>query len=217
MSLLSHQDISFTSQSLSLSVLEYQTAILRDDFEMAEKTLPIVPTSQRNRLARFLEAQGTHIRWSLYDYRKVLKHVLKTFVLGLKEMAMEITTDIEHQFELAIQLKRLDIAFQLALSSHSEYKWKQLADLAFSEWDLELAEQFMKKAKDYSGLLLLYSSSGNVEGLAELASLCTHEGQFNIAFVSYYLLGNTESCVTLLCTSERYAEAAFFARTYAPR
>jgi coatomer subunit beta' len=132
-------------------------------------------------------------------------------------MAMQITTDNEHRFELAIQLKQLNLAFQLAMDSDSEYKWKQLADLAFSEWDLELAEQSMKKAKDYSGLLLLYSSSGDTKGLAELAASCADEGHFNIAFVCYYLLGNTESCVRLLCVSERYAEAAFFARTYAPR
>jgi coatomer subunit beta' len=46
------------SQSLSLSVLEYQTAILHNDFEAAEKILPQVPIDQKLGIARFLEVQG---------------------------------------------------------------------------------------------------------------------------------------------------------------
>ena len=130
---------------------------------------------------------------------------------------MQIATDNELRFELATQLKRLDIALKLATDSESEYKWRQLADLAFNEWDLGLAEQSMKKGKDYSGLMLLYSSSGNPKGLEELASLCAQEGHYNIAFTSYFLIGQSELCLSLLCKNERYAEAAFFAHTYAPR
>jgi coatomer subunit beta' len=43
---------------LSLSLVEYQTAILRGDLEAAAELLPSVPTDQRNKVARFLEAQG---------------------------------------------------------------------------------------------------------------------------------------------------------------
>jgi coatomer subunit beta' len=46
------------SYTLLLPVVEYQTAILREDFEAAEEVLPQVPTTQYDRLARFLEAQG---------------------------------------------------------------------------------------------------------------------------------------------------------------
>jgi coatomer subunit beta' len=41
-----------------LTVIEYQTAILRNDLETAEQLLPTVPADQRNRIARFLESQG---------------------------------------------------------------------------------------------------------------------------------------------------------------
>jgi len=53
------QDLNVVSYYLPVSVLEYQTAILREDFEMAEKILPKVPLDQRSKIARFLEAQGT--------------------------------------------------------------------------------------------------------------------------------------------------------------
>ena len=40
-----------------LSVLEYQTAVMRQDFETADKVLPSVPREQRTRVAHFLEKQ----------------------------------------------------------------------------------------------------------------------------------------------------------------
>jgi coatomer subunit beta' len=46
------------SYSLSLTVVEYQSAILRGDMAAAEAMLPTIPADQRNRIARFLEAQG---------------------------------------------------------------------------------------------------------------------------------------------------------------
>ena len=46
------------SYALSLTVMEYQTAILKGDMATAESILPTVPAEQRNRLARFLDGQG---------------------------------------------------------------------------------------------------------------------------------------------------------------
>jgi coatomer subunit beta' len=52
------RNMSVYSYALSLAVVEYQTAILRRDFVAAAELLDAVPESQRNKLARFLEAQG---------------------------------------------------------------------------------------------------------------------------------------------------------------
>jgi hypothetical protein len=49
------------SYALALTVVEYQTAILRGDLAAAEAMLPNIPSDQRNRIARFLEAQGGFI------------------------------------------------------------------------------------------------------------------------------------------------------------
>ena len=43
------------------------------------------------------------------------------------------------------------------------------------------------------------------------------KGQNNLAFACKLQLGDTEGCVDLLIKTERAPEAAFFARTYAPR
>ena len=46
------------SYEISLGVIEYQTAILRDDLDTAASLSDNVPQDQRNRVARFLESQG---------------------------------------------------------------------------------------------------------------------------------------------------------------
>lgn len=56
------KDMNIFSFALSLIVVEYQTAILRGDLDTANEILPTVPHSERNRIARFLEAQGAYLR-----------------------------------------------------------------------------------------------------------------------------------------------------------
>ena len=43
-----------------------------------------------------------------------------------------MTQDLDHKFELAIQLGKLETAHEILQRSESEQKWKQLADLAMS-------------------------------------------------------------------------------------
>lgn len=63
---------------------------------------------------------------------------------------------------------------------------------------LELAEACLKNAMDLSGLLLLYSSLGDAEGLLELASLAKENGKNNVAFLCLFMLGKLEECIQLL-------------------
>lgn len=51
------KELNVVSYSLLLSVLEYQTAVMRSDFETADKVLPTVPKEHRIRVAHFLEKQ----------------------------------------------------------------------------------------------------------------------------------------------------------------
>lgn len=115
------------SYSLHLSIINYQTAVLRGDFETANKILPSIPQEQRNRVAHFLDAQG------------------------LKEQALDVSTDPDHRFELALQVQifilyyvcsvlmsivhqlgKLELAHEIAKEDNSEAKRKQLADLSFN-------------------------------------------------------------------------------------
>ena len=151
---------------------------MRGDIERANEVLPSIPKEHHNSVARFLESRG------------------------MIEEALEVATDPDYRFELAIQLGRLEIAKEIATEVQSESKWKQLGELAMSAGKLDMAEECLKHAMDLSGLLLLYSSLGDAEGLSKLASLAKEQGKNNVAFLCLFMLGRLEECLELLV--ERY-------------
>ncbi len=79
-----------------------------------------------------------------------------------------------------------------------------------------MALECWKKANDLQSVLMLYQTSGNAAGLAELAPIAAQKGENNIAFICHFLLSNHHDCIQLLIDTGRISEAAFYARTYAP-
>ena len=65
-----------------------------------------------------------------------------------------------------------------------------------------MAEECLLHAMDLSGLLLLYSSLGDAEGLTKLTSMAKEQGKNNVAFLCFFMLGKLEECLQLLI--ERY-------------
>lgn len=63
---------------------------------------------------------------------------------------------------------------------------------------LELAEDCLLHGMDFSGLLLLYSSLGDAQGISKLASLAKEQGKNNVAFLCLFMLGKLEECIQLL-------------------
>ncbi|KAJ9105862.1 hypothetical protein QFC20_004197 [Naganishia adeliensis] len=189
------KDMNIFSYALSLIVVEYQTAILRGDMDLANEILPTVPQSERNRIARFLEAQD------------------------MKELALQVATDPDQQFDLAIQLDDLDKALELARASPdggAEMKWRTVGDKALAAWRMDLAQECFERAGDLSALLLIYSSLGDKDGMQKLANLALEKGQNNVAFNCFFQTGDVASCIDVLIKTDRAPEAALFARTYAP-
>ncbi|XP_064157381.1 coatomer subunit beta'-like [Anguilla rostrata] len=189
---LGDKELNIVSYSLLVSVLEYQTAVMRRDFGMADKVLPTIPKEQRTRVAHFLEKQG------------------------FKQQALAVSTDPEHRFELALQQGELKIAYQLATEAESEHKWKQLAELATAKCQFRLAQECLHHAQDYGGLLLLATASGNAAMVGKLAECAERDGKNNVAFLTYFLQGKLNNCLELLIRTNRLPEAAFLARTYLP-
>jgi coatomer subunit beta' len=189
---IADKDVNVTSFSLSLSVVEYQTLVLRDDMESAAELLPSIPTDQLNKIARFLEGQGH------------------------KELALEVATDPEHKFDLALALGQLPIALELAREADVEHKWKTVGDAALAGWDIALAAECFKNAKDLGSLLLLHSSTGDREGLQALSSQASAAGAHNVAFTCLWQLGDVEGCIDILIKTGRVAEAVLLSQTYKP-
>eukprot|EP00794_Sanderia_malayensis_P015194 gene15194-16762_t len=189
---LADKELNVISYSLLLSVLEYQTAVMRKDFDTAKEVLPTIPREQRNRVAHFLEKQG------------------------FKQQALSVSCDPEHRFELAVQVSDLKTAYDIALEADAEQKWKQLAELAIQKCEFPLAQECLFRAQDYAGLLLLASCSCDAVMMQKLAAEAERSGKYNVAFLAFFSLGKLEVCLELLCKSKRLPEAAFFARTYLP-
>jgi len=183
---------SVVAYTLLLSVLEYQTAVVRRDFAAAAAVLPSIPQSEHNRIARFLEAQG------------------------FPNEALQVATDTEHRFELAVQLGKLDVTYEICQQADQDAKWRQLSDMALKAHNLALAEEGMVRASDYGGLLMLHTSTGDADKVDALALEAERAGKTNIAFVCLFLRGKVHECLELLVRTGRVPEAAFFARTFAP-
>lgn len=190
---LSDKDVNVVSFSLSLSMVEYQTVVLRGDMETAAELLKEVPQDQMNKVARFLEGQG------------------------YKDLALEVATDPEHRFDLALSLNDLETALEIAREANAEsHKWKTIGDAALSAWNLKLAEECFTNAKDFGSLLLLHTASSNRSGLRALAAQASEAGLHNVAFSTLWSLGDVDSCIELLVQTNRLAEAVLFAQTYKP-
>ncbi|OEL22968.1 Coatomer subunit beta'-2 [Dichanthelium oligosanthes] len=117
---------------------------------------------------------------------------------------------------LELHPKYLVTLQEIAVEARSESKWKQLGELAMSTGKLEMAEECLLQATDLSGLLLLYSSLGDAEGITKLASMAKELGKNNVAFLCLFMLGKLEECLQLLVDSNRIPEAALMARSYLP-
>ncbi|KAK4359467.1 hypothetical protein RND71_021696 [Anisodus tanguticus] len=186
------KEFNVVGYALLLGLIEYKTLVMRGDWDRANEVLPSIPKEHHNSVAHFLESRG------------------------MIEEALEVATDPDYRFDLAIQLGKLEIAKEIAVVAQNESKWKQLGDLAMSSGRLEMAEECLKHANDLSGLLLLYSSLGDAEGITVLASFAKEHGKNNVAFLCMFLLGKVEECIQLLVDSNRIPEAAFMARSYLP-
>ncbi|KAL5343952.1 coatomer WD associated region-domain-containing protein [Aspergillus crustosus] len=186
------KDVNAVSFALSLSMVEYQTVVLRGDMDLAAELLQDIPQDQMNKVARFLEGQG------------------------YKELALEVATDQEHRFELALALNNLDVALEIAREANVEHKWKIVGDAALSGWNLSLAQECFVNAKDAGSLLLLHTASGNQAGLRQLVEQSSGAGFHNVAFSTLWSLGDVDGCIDLLIRTNRIAESVLFAQTYKP-
>lgn len=189
---LGDKELNVISYELQISVLEYQTAVMRKDFDTADRVLPSIPKEQRTRVAHFLEKQG------------------------FKPQALAVTTDPEHKFELALSLGQLDDCYKLVGENPSETKWKQLADLASKRANFNLAHQCYRQAGDLAGQLLLATSTGDLDNVKQLADDAQKKGSTNVSFLASFISSEHQQCLDLLISCNRLPEAAFFARTYFP-
>ncbi|KAI5687160.1 WD domain [Leishmania braziliensis] len=181
-----------TSYRFEVNVIEYMAAIVREDFDAANALLPTIDVSLRDKLSRFVESRG------------------------LLEIALEIATDDEHRFDLAVQLKQLSLACEIASKANVASHWKQVGDIALEQGYFDMAIESLEKCNDWSGLLLIYKSLNDMQAISRLGDCCLQSGQANLAFTCYHLTQRHAECVELLQKTGKMGDAAFYARTYCP-
>ncbi|RHN58306.1 putative transcription factor WD40-like family [Medicago truncatula] len=174
------------------NLIKYKSLVIRGDFERAKEILPSIPKEHHNSVLRFLESRG------------------------MIEDALNLATDPEYRFGLAIQHGRLEVAKDVALELKSISKWKQLGELAMSNGKLEMAEECLEHAMDFHGLLLLHSSTVDIRGMSKLATLAKEHGKNDFAFLCLFMLGKREDCRQLLEESNQNPEAILMGRSYLP-
>ena len=189
---LMNKNFQLISYSFPYSFIKYQLAIVEKDFEEAEKILPKIPETFIENVIKFLEK------------------------FELNELSYKITKNPNQKFSLAIKLKKLNEAYEIAQSSKNSEKLKMVSDLSIELGEFDFAEKTMKEANDWNGLLLYYSSIQNRNKLNDFAKEAKDAGMFNVAFSSYFQLNNLNECLNILVDSRRYPEASTFARTYFP-
>ena len=158
----------------------------------AESLVAQIPESFHSKLAKFLETNGQ------------------------KDLAFKMSTDLDHKFELAIQLNYVDEARVIAEKQENAEKWRKVGDIALARGNFTLAEECYTRSEDFNSLLLFYSSYGDQEGLQKMAAQAMSKGKFNVAFEAYFLLAEVDNCIEVLLKAKRVAEATIFARAYAP-
>jgi hypothetical protein len=164
---------------------------VREDFDGAAAILPRVPEASRYKIARLLQARE------------------------LPHIAITVTTDDDHKFELAVVLKRLDVLRELIEKAPTQAKWRQLGDIALQLGFFDVAEAALWRSADYNGLLLLFTCTANSDGLRRVAAEAFRKKRLNVAFSAFHALRDHSGAVDSLLASGMFAEAAFYARTYA--
>lgn len=189
---LMNKNFNMITYTFPLSFVNYQMAIIKKKFEIAEKLFSTIPGEYLDRVTNFLEK---------FEYH---------------ELSYKICQNPDQKFLLAIKLKKLNDSRKLVAEQTSADKWKMVADLAFELGEFRHAEEAMVAAKDYQGLLLYYSLIQDKEKIFMLAENALNDGFYNISFSCYYQLNEIEKCLEILQTSGKYPEAALFCRTYCP-
>lgn len=73
---------------------------------------------------------------------------------GFPEQALLVSSDLDHKFELAVTLKKLDVAYAIAKESESDQKWKQLGELALACWNFAVCDKWNVRSQGGDDMLI---------------------------------------------------------------
>ena len=179
---------SVSSFQFSDAVALFMSLIAAKQIDSARNLINKIPKTWRIPVAKFLESRDE------------------------RNLALALADESTLKFRLAISQLDLTLAFKAASETNNISDWKKLADLAMTLGNFELSESALLQAKDYAGLLLLYHSTGNWNGIRDLLEATKANRQFNVAFMCAFTLSDVASCIDILLLDSMFPQAAIFAR-----
>ncbi|KAL7722294.1 Coatomer subunit beta' [Entamoeba marina] len=172
------------------ALLVFQSAVLRKDEAKIHEYLSLIPKDGIAAASLFLRQ---------HDY---------------PELALSISDDPEFKFDVAIQLKKIDLAKEMADIIDDDHQWKELTKLYLDNDEIDLAVECMFKGNDWSGVLLFAIALNDGDLIMKLLDKTVELKIWNIAFVCAHIMQLKEKCVEILHKTSRYPEAAMYAVTY---
>jgi hypothetical protein len=132
------------------------------------------------------------------------------------EVAFKTVANLRQKLELGIRVGNLNECIELCTKLEEAIYWKKLGDLALQRGEFAIAEQAFWSCEDLNSLLLIGSCLSNVVMLERVAEQAREKKHFSVAFTAFWVMGRAVRCWEVLVESERFGEAAIFAKTYVP-
>lgn len=118
-----------------------------------------------------------------------------------------------------MSLDKFDVALEIARTapaSGAETRWRTIGDRALARWNVALAQECFEMANDVHSLLLIATAKKDAALLRDVGQKARAKGDMNLAFAAFLQVQDVAQCIEILKETKRFAEAALFARTYAP-
>ena len=185
--------------SLPVEELDVLTYFVRGEHDRALELVQGLDRASRTSLARHVER------------------------LGNAGVALEMTGDNDHKFQLAVESKRIEVLIDLLQqddksgsgnSSSRRAKWAEVSKLAMASGQWDLLKESLTRSQDWANLLLVALVMGDKDALNLIATDASVAK--NVQLYAQFVLGKVDDCVDTLIASWRAPEAALFARSYAP-
>lgn len=117
---------------------------------------------------------------------------------GFPEVALHFVRDQKTRFALALDSGAIDVALEAAQELDDPSAFKQLADQALVQGNLDIMERCLQKVKDMDRLAFLYVITGNFEKLAKVGKIAEARGNLAAYFQIALYLGDVEGRISLL-------------------
>jgi coatomer subunit alpha len=117
---------------------------------------------------------------------------------GFPEVALHFVRDEKTRLALALDSGAIDVAHDAAIALDDPNAFRQLADVALVQGNLDVVEKCLQKVKDMDRLAFLYVITGRLDKLATVGKIAEGRGNLAAYFQISMYLGDVEGRIGVL-------------------